>query len=237
MRLYSYSLCRDPPSIGETKGIAEATPYVVECAQIYCVVSDFPSDAVLITKDNVFAHARVVRHVFEQTTPLPFRFGTMLGRARLEAFIASHQDSFRQQLALVAGCVEMSIKLIIGDGSESSPAADQGRASSDRAATMSGTEFLEDKQRRNDEEERLAEAADEVKQWLATSLEGLAKASRIDDRLGRKLLVTVAYLIEKPRLDAYEARVAEMRRERPNLRFLASGPWPPYSFAEVPSPG
>src|SRR5215472_4731016 len=193
MRLYSYSLTSDPPSVGDSRGIAKATPYVIECAQIYCVVSDFPSDAVLITKENVYAHARVVGHVFEQTTPLPFRFGTMVEPARLEAFIASHQDSFRQQLALVAGCVEMSIKLIIGDGSDPSLASVQARMSSARETTMSGTEFLQNKQRRNEEEERLGEAADEVKQWLATSLEGLARTFRIDDRLGRRLLVTVAF--------------------------------------------
>jgi hypothetical protein len=41
----------------------------------------------------------------------------------------------------------------------------------------------------------------------------------------------VVHLVEYANFDAYRAIVRELRAEFANLRFLLSGPWPPYSFA------
>jgi len=47
------------------------------------------------------------------------------------------------------------------------------------------------------------------------------------------LVVRAAFLVEREGLEEYRRRVAEACQERSALRFLTSGPWPPYSFSHI----
>lgn len=40
-----------------------------------------------------------------------------------------------------------------------------------------------------------------------------------------------AYLVERGGVDAFRGAVAELQRSHPDLGFLLTGPWPPYSFS------
>jgi hypothetical protein len=44
------------------------------------------------------------------------------------------------------------------------------------------------------------------------------------------LLLTAAYLVRHHRLDPFRGRVRTLSTDYPALRFLCTGPWPPYSF-------
>jgi len=48
-----------------------------------------------------------------------------------------------------------------------------------------------------------------------------------------KLILVAAHLVERAVVEQYRARVKTAREERPELHFLVSGPWPPYSFANI----
>jgi gas vesicle protein GvpL/GvpF len=39
--------------------------------------------------------------------------------------------------------------------------------------------------------------------------------------------------VERDFVDEYRARLKVARAERPDLHFLVSGPWAPYSFANI----
>ncbi len=45
-------------------------------------------------------------------------------------------------------------------------------------------------------------------------------------------LVSVAHLVERGAEREYRVALEVLRHERPDLRFLVTGPWPPYSFGE-----
>ena len=40
-----------------------------------------------------------------------------------------------------------------------------------------------------------------------------------------------AYLVERGSVEAFRGAVAKLQRSHPNLGFLLTGPWPPYSFS------
>ena len=50
-----------------------------------------------------------------------------------------------------------------------------------------------------------------------------------------RLALSAAYLVEPGRVGSFEEALGEMRQAHPGLRFLLSGPWPPYSFVTPPS--
>jgi hypothetical protein len=48
-----------------------------------------------------------------------------------------------------------------------------------------------------------------------------------------KLIVAAAHLVDRKKVTKYRERLAEARKTRPELHFLVSGPWPPYTFSNI----
>ena len=75
-----------------------------------------------------------------------------------------------------------------------------------------------------DEGERVRAGVTEV-------LRGLLREERMEDPKTPHGIVTLSHLVARPHFDEYRERVQHLRVEFPELRFLLTGPWVPYSFA------
>ena len=176
MNLYVYCLS-DAVKAGSVEGVmgvAGARPRLFGRAGISVVVSEFGDERIAVTRENVLAHERVVRRVLAETTPLPFRFGTVVSEARLESYLDSQQTRLREQLARVRDAVEMSVKII--RNRETSAAGEE------ETARGIGTTFLLRKRRELLGEGEARERAAEVEAWLGRVLEGLVRESRVSLR-------------------------------------------------------
>ena len=236
MRLYAYCLAEGPPPLPPAvSGIGGATPRVLSLdVGVVGVVSDFPEERAAVSPENVLAHERVVAHVLASTTPLPLRFGAVVSPARLESYVGSHRDALRAAFERVRGCVEMSVKVIwdAADlGAVGGAAGDAGPESG--PATGPGAAFLEAKRRQILGDETRRERADAVAGWLLARLGHVVRESAVHTRPQEALFLAGAYLVERAQLGEYRERLRGACAERPDLRFLASGPWPPYSFSQA----
>ncbi|MBV9957262.1 MAG: GvpL/GvpF family gas vesicle protein [Acidobacteria bacterium] len=227
--LYLYCLSDEATArvLDGAAGIGGVAPHLFDCAGICAVVSEFASATVAVTRENVLAHERVLSRVLAATTPLPFRFGTVAGEERLENFVSTHRASLLSALARVRGAVEMSVKIIWDEEPE--------RAAPDSEAQEAGagTRFLLTKRRELLGAERLQERAENLSAWLAHMLEENVKDSLVEVRPAASLVVSASHLVAREAVESYRARLEAARRERPDLRFLTSGPWPPYSFSNL----
>jgi hypothetical protein len=229
MKLYAYCLAEaDVATLdGSPPGISGAPVRLLKINKLSVLISDTGSDAVPVTKENALAHAAVVRSILDQTTPLPFRFGTLVTEQQLSNYVSTHQAALEKKLAHVGGCVEMSVKIIreapSGQKSEAPSAERQG----------AGTIFLAEKQREILGDEQRAKQAAEVAGWLRAVSSNLTRDERVTVRPSERLLLSAAHLVERGNIPLYRARMLEARNNRPELHFLVSGPWPPYSFANI----
>ena len=57
------------------------------------------STSVPVTRENALAHAAVVRSVLDRTTPLPFRFGTIVTEQQLQSYLSTHRPALENKLA------------------------------------------------------------------------------------------------------------------------------------------
>jgi hypothetical protein len=244
MNLYTYCLSHavESRTLEGLVGIAGANPYVIEHEGIVLVASDFNGENVGLSRDNVFAHARVIDQVLAQTTPLPYRFGTVVSRTRLESYIHSHNDSLQNLLTRVQGCVEMSVKIVWDVNgireSEAAVAVPERRENAERKAPCTkgaGTAFLLAKQGRMREEDRLRYRADEIASWLGTHLSPVVQESAVRVHPAEALVVAASYLVKRNNLPEYRKCLEHAREEQNDLRFMMSGPWPPYNFSNLPT--
>jgi len=225
MKLYAYCLAEGLDTPPNTPGISGAPIKLIQVEDISILVSDAEMDLVPVTPENALAHAAVVRSILDQTTPLPFRFGTLVTAEQLQNYIAAQKPALKSKLAHVRGCVEMNVKII-----------QQSTGSEDIDEVIPrgpGTAFLVEKRREILGDERRASDAAELSTFLHQSLAGLIKDEQIILRPAERLVLAAAYLVERLTIQAYREKIAKTIGDRPELHFLVSGPWPPYSFANI----
>jgi len=224
MKLYAYCLCADLDTVDNSvSGVSGAAVRVLKIEDISVLVSD--CEAVPVTQENTLAHAAVVRAVFTRTTPVPFRFGTLATEQQLRSFITTNKRALANKLAHLRGCVEMDLKTT-WQSSNPSP-------NKPNPAAGPGTAFLLEKRRELvGDDQALAERA-ELSTFFRTELGSLIKDEKIGLPSEKTTVTKVYHLVESARIKEYRARVEELRAQRPELQLDLSGPWPPYSFANI----
>jgi hypothetical protein len=231
MKLYVYCLAAGIDAL-ETPitGISGAPVRLLKMEDMAFLVSDNDSDAAPVTRENALAHAAVVRSLLDRTTPLPFRFGTLVTEKQLRSYVSARKPALNTKLALVRGCVEMSVKIIWEISADKQPEA---RESDQELRQGAGAAFLAEKRREILGDQRRAAQAAEISTWLHKSISGLTRDEQVTVRPTERLVLAVAHLVERANIRRYRETMAEARNERPELHFLLSGPWPPYSFVNI----
>ena len=225
MKLYAYCLVEDRDTLdASVRGISGAAVRLFEVEEFAVLVSDFDADTVAVTRENALDHAAVVRSVLDRTTPLPFRFGTLVTEQQLTSYITARKPGLQERFAHVRGGVEMSVK-IIREVSTSNTAKP--------TEITSGTTFLEEKRRELLGEEQNAAEARRISRWLHDQVERLLRDEQVTVRPAEKLVIAAAHLIDRDKIPRYKETMAAARENRPELHFLLSGPWPPYRFANI----
>ena len=79
---------------------------------------------------------------------------------------------------------------------------------------------------------RAAKAKD-VAAWLQEQVQTFIKDEQLSLGPTEKLIVAAAHLVARESIREYRDRLTESRKMRPELHFLVSGPWPPYSFSNI----
>jgi Gas vesicle synthesis protein GvpL/GvpF len=227
MKLYVYCLAEDVDVLEQsTLGISGAPVRVLKSENFSVLVSDLNEDSVPVTRENALAHAAVVRSILDYATPLPFRFGTIVTEQQLRSYLSTYKPALENKLAAVRGCVEMSVKIIWENFAEKQPEPHD-------KVQATGTSFLAEKRRQIAGDEQRAAEASEISTWLHENLSGLIRDEQVTIRPTERLVLVAAHLIRRDKITQYREEVAGTCRNRPELHFLLSGPWPPYSFANI----
>ncbi|HUH12811.1 MAG TPA: GvpL/GvpF family gas vesicle protein [Longimicrobiales bacterium] len=201
---------------GEEVRLAAAGPL-----SLWCSALAGPPPA---TVERARRHHAVVAAAFAAgDTPLPLRYGQWVEDARaLERWGQERGAALGERLAQVAGTAEFGIR--VARGSARPPeaariASTPGKAHMERLAARFAA-------REGGEEGCLA------LERLRAALGDLVRDERVDPPGERAGLLAVAHLVPREAQDEYRARVRDVRERVPDLRFLVTGPWPPYSFSE-----
>ena len=228
MRLYAYCLVEEVDTLDvSVRGIADAPVSLLKIDEFGIVISEGESFP-LTQSESVMAHAAVVRSFLDQTTSLPFRFGTVLTEQQLRHYVATYKPALKKNLAHVRGCVEMDLKII---WQQAKPDANQPPEDEKQGP---GTAFLEKKRRELLGDERQSGQKAELSNLLREHLGGLIRDEHIELYPSKTaVLAAVFHLVERSNIEKYQKNVQEIRNNRPVLSIRLSGPWPPYSFANI----
>jgi hypothetical protein len=229
MRLYVYCLAEGVERLNKNPaGVSGAPVRIVEFDEdLSALVSVYRSDDFQVSRKNALAHHEVVRSISEQTTPLPTRFGTVVTIEQLRNYVSTHHEAIKAKLAHVRGRVEMNVRMI-----HTIAAADTSQEA--EHARGPGTAFLLEKRREILRGEAGAAQKGQLSAWLSEKLADLIKEEKISITPSETVILARAdHLIARENVQEYRIKMAKAIEERPEIRFMVSGPWPPYSFANI----
>jgi hypothetical protein len=237
MKLYAYCVTsiEDLPTT-TMQGIGGAPVKTLVEAGLVGVVSDFVGDLVPVTRENILEHEKVVRTVLERSTPLPFRFGTLVDLAGFRSYLLSHAKQLHEKLREVSDCLEMGVKIIWSPSATDGEPIEGGHSPKTDTLDVKrgpGSIFLIAKKDQLLEQSCRKERAKEIVEWLHSSVSPFVVSEVMDIQPQERLVVSCAHLVRREALDGYRTALSNALDRRPDLHFLSSGPWAPYSFVNI----
>jgi hypothetical protein len=224
MGLYVYCVVPRTHEPAATRGIDDAAVDMFGWKDLGCWVSELPQRPEPAV-DRIRAHNQVVQAaVTTSITPVPVRFGQWLETsAALETHVELNAERYRTLLELFGGALEFGLRVLDPERTSAQVLPPQQAGSGRDYLTALRDQF------RNAELDEPRVAA--LRSQLQIEFDGLARAERFEPLRTTHGLLSVAHLVDQKVIEAYRERVRQLREQWPQLRILASGPWPPYSFA------
>jgi hypothetical protein len=232
--IYLYAITDRPELPLPIESGLRGTPLgCVSYQDIAAVVSTLDTPGVQATEAHLWQHEAVVEALMADRTALPVRFRTTLAdEAAIQTFLKAHYAILMADLARVRGRVELGLRVLWKSGVNQPRTAlptQAGKSYGERSVGEGWAYMLarlEEKRQLQAQRSRAEVLAADVHaplaRWAAHSTRQVLVTPR--------LLLTAAYLVEQDRLAAFQSEVEALRKAYPNLDFLCTGPWPPYSF-------
>jgi gas vesicle protein GvpL/GvpF len=224
-------------------GLDDAPLTLVSGRTLAAAVSLAADATPAVTSAHLLQHERAVEAVCRVALALPVRFGTVfpdrqaLARALQERRAALHAD-----LARIGGKVEMGLSVLWREPGPSDPPFASRQDDQPRhadalppalgAATGPGARYLAARFSRYASQNHAGAAARRLAERIGAALHPHVHVieSQCDVNPTPRLALRATYLLEPDRVQDFKAACGELRTSLPDLRFLVTGPWPPYSF-------
>jgi hypothetical protein len=223
--IYLYALVDEEPSGPLGEGIVGEPLHLLPQGKLAAVVGEIrerprPDRETLERQDAV---VRRLAGLFAAI--LPARFGeTFADEAALANRLAPREREVAEALALVRGCVQMTLRVFGEPDARPEPEA--------APAGGPGKRYLATRRREIERAHSLPEI-----EPLREALRPLLRAERIErHEAAGPLLGTAYHLVACGETGAYLATLEVARERLGGRRVAATGPWPPYAFAPEAAP-
>lgn len=230
-KIYLYAIINSGNEIDSSiSGIDGESLYCVYYKGIGAVVSDFIDQLQRVTQNHILEHERVVEKLMGDFTVLPARFFSVFDKEEnIITVLKEHYANFIDNLDRVKGKVEFGLKVIWG-GNRIKEHIVKGSnryivAAYNRIISPGKSYMLE---------KAIIEKADEYIESIDAAFFEIATEKRLEKLKSEKLLLSGAYLVEREKVGKFKETFERLRTNSTELKFLFSGPWPPYNFIRMP---
>ncbi len=204
-------------------GVSGNQVFVYPASDLAIIVSEHNPQDTLNQKSGV-DHARVIADCFQQSTVLPFRFGTVFNDDEsLRRSIRSNQRQFISHIDKLRGKTEMHLKVLVDD------CCGRALAKHSSAEGLSQEYFAslrENAGRQRDRQTRARAVSFQMHRLFLPLDEEVS--CRLNE--GGKMMLDIAHLIDRKSVERYQNKFATTCAAMRECQMQLSGPWPPYHF-------
>jgi hypothetical protein len=226
--IYVYAVI-DPVLLpwSEVRGLEGKPTEPIDVENLYVLSTRHPA-RINADQENLRCHERVVEAFMTRSAGalLPARFGTTFaGEAELRQTIWRQREPLRRGLDHVRGCVELGVRILLAPSPPQSPSP----TVPGRPVGMTGRQYMQslqitERHRQAIEHEQSARvsAMNEILSPLARDVVLPTQSASMPN---------LVYLVERDRMPRFIDTLSQLTSDRPEMRALCTGPWPPYHFS------
>jgi len=234
MAQYLYCLVRGQGERdGFPTGVEGAVISSIRVREVVACVSDVTNDLHRLSVADVLAHHAVVDHALSCfPAVLPCRFGTVAAsHAEAVALLEARYSRLVESLDVLQGSVEISIKVLLPGNAL--PTDNSREARSEVGATQ-GMRYLLRRRTQYRRVQCFEAQTEQLKQALQAATSPFIEAIRVERTpLAKGSMATFHCLLKRTQLESFKQHYHRWQRGYPHMRFLYTGPWPPYTFAAL----
>lgn len=224
--LYLYALTGESPGVDLGEGLAGEPLRWLGAGVPGAIVGEV-GEKPTVTPEALAAHDAVVQRLAGAIPALlPARFGqTAPGEPDLLAWLSTRRKELEEALALVEGCVQMTLRVFAGPGAPDEVATPEPPDES----LGPGARYMQARREAAARARALPEIAP-----LREALRPLLRAERVEraaSSTSGRLRATAYDLVKRGEAEIYARTVAEAAPHLGVWKVTATGPWPPYAFA------
>lgn len=220
-------------------GISNMPVYTLNYQGVVALLSDVSTATISVSNENILYHASVIETVHKEQTVLPMRFSSMLNNhEEVIKFLKNGYSVFIDLLERLQDKVEMGIRIIMKvedagrrvDSSRWQPGTCKDRPTPpQRVNITAGGAYLEQQRSHYAMQDENNSSLREIVSACHAQFEGIYVGYKKD---AHSLFqgVSINYLIPKYLLSEFRNRFHDLRTSLRELKFLCTGPWPPYHF-------
>lgn len=244
--LYAYGIidsnCRIERLI---QGVGKSGVYSIPYDDIGVVVSNIETEIKKVKPKVALEHERVVETLMKDFTILPIRFQTVFEKKDdVLHMMNSYHGEFKRNLTRLYDKVEFGIKafwpgqLVRERIVEACDANHRAGSASSRCIGFiplhtSGKSFLMKKFRIYEIEKEFGREADKYKETIDSYFSPIALEKKLKKLQTENLLLNASYLIKKEKQTLFKEVFYQLKSACAELKYLFSGPWPPYNFIQL----
>ena len=211
--IYVYAITESSAPVPTGSGFGGAPLRLTRSASVAALYSTHQAVERSPQRESLLQHEHVVEAAMRQGPALPARFGTtFVSDDSLLLAVERAGDRLRRGLQRVRGCVELAVRV--------------GLPERRRAAPRDGRGYLQAKLADQREVEAISAAT-------LAPLSELAVCARSEANRADGNVLRASYLVHKDEVDRFADEVRLLDDRHPGLWLSCTGPWPPYSFAEL----
>lgn len=234
MKIYTYGIIDSNGKIDNSlRGLKGAGIYNIPYQDIGIVSSEF-NGQIQDIKDHVLKHEEVIERMMEDFTVLPMKFLTFLDRKEdVLLMMKDYYNDFKENLCRLRNKVEFGIRVIWpGEVIRERIADTYNRNNHYLSASADSPEksFVKKKFEKYKIDKELEEEADRCIAFVDGLFSRHAAEKKLEKLKTRNLLLSAFYLLEKENQGDFKERFERLRKGPSDLKYLFSGPWPPYNF-------
>lgn len=232
MKIYTYAIIDSNSEMDEPiRGLGEASVYNIPYRDIGIVVSGLDPQVQIKTEESILKHEEVAERLMDRFTVLPMRLYTVFsGKEDMLLKVKDYYEDFIKNLDRVRNKAEFGIKVIWGGNIIKERIINVYKNESPAHLTQSGTKFMKEKFERYKIDKEFEEEADRCIAIVDGFLNRLASEKKLEKLKTDNLLLSASYLVDKEKKDDFKKAFEELRSSHRDLKYLLSGPWPPYNF-------
>ena len=218
-------------------GIDKTALNPISFGQISAVYGNFSKSDFAANQAVAIAFAGVIDEVAKHYTLLPMRFGSFMKTSDdIAKMLEQNHDGFLQNLEKVENKFEFGLK-VFGDSTKiqehlkaTTPVEEKPLSENE------GSKFkiyVNKKLQAHRLEERLLTFADTIVAEITQYLKQMEATSKIRKMASEYMLVDGVFLIKKNQQQQLVDAIGALQKQYPEIKFVLTGPWPPYNFVEV----